>query len=125
MHGSMLGLAMLAERAAILEMFPYGVNSSEYRVYRRMAELRGFAYGTWENHDEKATVPPESAPPSKGGLTHLPEDDARRIQGLRWVAPHVCCYDPSWLYRIYSDTVVDVPAVVGLAKELVAKLKSA
>lgn len=55
----------------------------------------------------------------RGGLTHLPLAEQRKIITARWVEPHLCCENPAWLYRIYSDTIVDVDQVVGLAKEMV------
>lgn len=121
MHGSMLALGMLSENAAILEMFPYGVPSNNYQVYRRMCELRdGCRYAAWENHDLGKTVAPnDQTPRLLGGLSTLHKDEQQKIIQARWVEPHKCCEDPAWLYRIYSDTIVDVAKVMQLAKSLV------
>jgi hypothetical protein len=32
-----------------------------------------------------------------------------QVERTPYVPLHQCCNDPYWLYRIYSDTRVDVP----------------
>lgn len=121
MHGSMLGLGMMSQKVNMIEMFPYGVPSDNYQVYRRMCELlESCRYAAWENHDiGKNKVPALDANKHHGGLAHLAKDEQQKIINQRWVDPHRCCEDPAWLYRIYSDTIVDVTKIVELARSMV------
>lgn len=125
MHGSMLGLAAFGQNLGLIELFPYGIPATDYRVYRRMCELiSNCQYQAWENMREDATVPPPleaSTPRLKGGLTHLEEKEIEAILNARWVKPHLCCEDPAWLYRIYSDTEVDVAAILDMAEKVAVR----
>ena len=71
--------------------------------------------------DRSATRPPElNATRLKGGLGHLSEEARTNITEARFVPKHLCCEDPAWLYRIYSDTIVDVIGkVVAMAESLI------
>lgn len=120
MHGSLLALTMFCRRGTVfLEMFPYAVPSSDYLPFKTMAQLPGMdlVYRAWENKDESAS---KSFPDRKkhfGGLMHLPEAERSSIMQSKMVKPHLCCSDPTWLYRIYQDTLVNVEEIQKLIHE--------
>ena len=123
MHGSLLALALfLPPGAALLELFPFAVPPARYAPYRTLAGLPGMrlGYRAWANTDERRTRPHADAPPHLGGVAHLPAGERAAIVSRREVPPHLCCADPTWLYRIYQDTTVDVPAVIGLMRDAMA-----
>ena len=121
MHGSLLSLAMfLPPGALLIELFPYAVNPNHYTPYKRLAQLRGMGilYKAWRNTDLAKSVAHPDNPWDTGGIAHLPDDEQRRILSSREVPLHLCCRDPEWLFRIYQDTIVDVPSVIGLIQTL-------
>lgn len=77
-------------------------------------------YAAWSNANESASVAHDDWAPGLGGIQHLDEAERRRIRETKTVPPHKCCTSPYWLYRIYQDTVVDVPGVLDAAESLVS-----
>eukprot|EP00045_Choanoeca_perplexa_P010109 m.101067 g.101067 ORF g.101067 m.101067 type:complete len:555 (-) comp15157_c0_seq2:41-1705(-) len=110
MHGSILILSMfLPSKSAVLELFPFGVDPSHYTPYKTMALAMGMVYQGWNNTIEAMTVPHPNRPAALGGLRHLGKAERLQVEQTPYVPLHKCCNDPYWLYRIYSDTRVDVP----------------
>jgi protein O-mannose beta-1,4-N-acetylglucosaminyltransferase len=117
MHGSLLTLAMFCRRGTVLlEMFPFGVPSKDYLPYKTLAELTGMdiVYRAWENSDESSSKTYPNREKMKGGIMHLPESERNAIMQSKSVKPHLCCVDPTWLFRIYQDTIVNLDEIVGL-----------
>jgi len=113
MHGSILAAAAFLHRGAVLvELFPFGVVPKRYTPYRTLARLMDIQYVAWVNPNESATVTHPEWPSAFGGVAHLPSDQQQLIMSTREVPPHLCCTDPFWLYRIFSDTIVDARDVV-------------
>jgi len=73
----------------------------------------------WRNMDPTRNIAHPSAPPELGGISHLDPDEQDRILHSPEVPLHLCCSDPEWLFRIYQDTVVDIPAVLALTRDAV------
>ena len=117
MHGAMLATMIWMPRGGtVLELFPYAINPSHYSPYRTLANIRNLRYLSWANTIRSNTVGHADYPKEYGGLGHLPSVEQSRIMSETEVKPHLCCEDPSWLYHIYQDTVVDVEAVIQLLK---------
>lgn len=115
MHGSLLiGAAFLPRGAVLVELFPYGVPPEQYTPYRTAATVLGLQYVGWENLNESATTTHPKRSAALGGIAHLSVEQQRSIVETRRVPPHLCCTDPYWLFRIFSDTWVDVQDVVRL-----------
>ena len=72
--------------------------------------------------DPNRSVTHPSAPPEVGGIDHLERNEQDRIMRSPEVPLHLCCKDPEWLFRIYQDTIVDVPAVIALIRDAVDEL---
>ena len=119
MHGSLLSLAMFLPFGAIMvELFPYAVNPQHYTPYKTLASLPGMGiiYRSWRNMDPLHTIGHPTRQWDRGGISHLSEEDQKRIMDSPEVPRHLCCRDPEWLYRIYQDTIVDVQNVASLIK---------
>jgi protein O-mannose beta-1,4-N-acetylglucosaminyltransferase len=113
MHGSLLIAAIFMQPGALLvELFPFGVRPEQYTPYRTAAALLHLQYVGWTNMNASATVSHPTRVAALGGIAHLAPEHQQRIKSTRWVPPHLCCSDPFWLYRIFSDTVVDVSDVL-------------
>eukprot|EP01136_Pigoraptor_vietnamica_P038589 Opistho-1_new@108132 len=56
-----------------------------------------------------------------GGIMNLPKDAQEKIRASNTVPPHMCCTDPTWLFRIYQDTYADVPAIVARAVDAISE----
>ena len=113
MHGAALALSMfLPQDSSLIELFPYGVNPENYTPYKTLANIIGIRYISWQNTLLSNTISHPEWPPELGGIQHLTEDIQRNIIDSTEVPPHLCCYDPHWLYRIYQDTTVDIPSFV-------------
>ena len=111
MHGSILILSLfLPPGATLVEIFPYGVPAENYTPYRQLARIPelGLRYLPWETLDPRLSVGHPNRAPALGGLAHLPPEEQRAILEAERLAPHFCCSNPAWLYRIYQDTEVDV-----------------
>lgn len=113
MHGALLVLSMfLPPGGIVVELFPYAINSHVYTPYRTLSTLSGMGiiYVAWENKVLSNTVPHPDNPPEFGGIRHLSAEEQEAIISSSHVSPHLCCYNPEWLYRIYQDTVIDIPS---------------
>ena len=117
MHGSLLSLAsFLPSNSILIELFPYGVNPSKYRPYRKLSELYSYnlIYQAWTNPKKENSITHPDWPADLGGIHHLPPEVQKLIIDQKDVPDHLCCEDPSWLYHIYQDTVVDVEFISSL-----------
>ncbi|XP_059829152.1 protein O-linked-mannose beta-1,4-N-acetylglucosaminyltransferase 2 [Hypanus sabinus] len=115
MHGSQLVMAMFLPRGAVVvELFPYAVNPEHYTPYKTLASLLGMdlQYIAWQNTKEENTVIHPDRPWEQGGIAHLDRVEQERIVKSKEVPRHLCCRNPEWLFRIYQDTLVDIPSVM-------------
>ncbi|XP_056458554.1 protein O-linked-mannose beta-1,4-N-acetylglucosaminyltransferase 2 [Gadus chalcogrammus] len=120
MHGAQLVTALFLPRgAAVVELFPYAVNPEQYTPYKTLASLPGMdlQYVSWRNSMEENTVTHPERPWDQGGIVHLEKEEQERIQVSKDVPRHLCCRNPEWLYRIYQDTLVDIPSLLEVLKE--------
>lgn len=125
-HGSLLILtAFLPAGSFLLEVFPYAVNPEKYTPYKTLCNIPGMniLYQSWGNTRKDNSVGHPDWSPELGGLKHLEEEDQVYILGQTEVPEHLCCEDPSWLYHIYQDTIIDIPDVVNLLHDLNQKSK--
>ncbi|EDQ90956.1 uncharacterized protein MONBRDRAFT_31627 [Monosiga brevicollis MX1] len=131
MHGSILIMSLflpprgkfaehLGQQTVLIELFPFGVDPSHYTPYQVLATQLGLGltYRAWNNTQEAWTLTYPDRSPSMGGLRHLSPHRQKEIMGTPYVPPHTCCSDPYWLYRIYSDTHVDVPWVIDTLQDI-------
>ncbi|XP_066290211.1 protein O-linked-mannose beta-1,4-N-acetylglucosaminyltransferase 2-like isoform X2 [Branchiostoma lanceolatum] len=112
-HGSFLTLAMfLPPGAVVVELFPYAVNPEHYEPYKTLANLPGMklTYTAWRNTEQQNTIPHPDNPWDLGGIAHLDPAKQDAILRSKEVPRHLCCRNPEWLFRIYQDTVVDIPS---------------
>lgn len=126
-HGSLLILtAFLPEGSFLLEVFPYAVNPEKYTPYKTLCNIPGMNifYQSWGNTKKDNSIGHPDWSPELGGLNHLEEYDQVSILSQTEVAEHLCCEDPSWLYHIYQDTIIDIPNVVILLQDLHQKSKN-
>ncbi|KAI8911826.1 hypothetical protein EDD86DRAFT_246076 [Gorgonomyces haynaldii] len=115
MHGSILVMAIFCRRGTVLvEMYPFAVPGDHYTPYRTMSELPGMnlVYRAWENKHEDATVAHPDRSMLMGGLKHLPKEEQEKVKTTLTVPQHKCCTSPYWLYRIYQDTIVNIPEMI-------------
>ncbi|XP_045623265.2 protein O-linked-mannose beta-1,4-N-acetylglucosaminyltransferase 2 isoform X1 [Procambarus clarkii] len=112
MHGAALILGMfLPPGAVLIEIWPYGINSSAATVYKTMCELKGFGvtHVPWMNEDPDNTIYHPEYPSFYGGLSHLSldaqEDMIKRLHESK-LKDVECCDNINWLFRIYQDTKV-------------------
>lgn len=120
LHGSALIMGMfLPPGAVMVELFPYAVPAENYTPYKTMCQLPGMriVYKAWTNKHKKNNRAHPERVPELGGLTHLEAPERERIEQLETVPPHLCCRDPTWLYRIYQDTIVDVDELLSVIDE--------
>ncbi len=120
MHGSLLSLSMFLPPSAILiELFPYAVNPENYTPYKTLANLpgMGITYKAWRNMEIQNSVTHPDRSWDTGGIHHLSETEQHRIVTSTQVPKHLCCRDPEWLFRIYQDTLVDIPSLVKLIRD--------
>lgn len=130
LHGSALILSIfLPPGALLIELFPYAVPAENYTPYKTLCRLPGMrlAYRAWTNRKAENNFPHPERAPSAGGIVHLPAAQQERIQSTSAVPPHLCCSDPTWLYRIYQDTKVDpdelLQTIDGALKDGLAQLQ--
>ncbi|KCV69136.1 hypothetical protein H696_04551 [Fonticula alba] len=102
----------------VIELFPFGVQPENYTPYMHECRIAGCIYRAWANSDRRASVPHPKRAPLKGGIVHLPPAEQRNIEQATAVPPHICCSDPTWLYKIYQDTIVDQTRVAAIAREI-------
>lgn len=113
MHGSALILAMfLPPGAAVVELFPYGINPDHYTPFHTLAGLPGIglSYAAWRNTIEHNSVTHPGDAGHAGDIHHLSEEEQTLIQNTKEVPQHLCCSNAYWLFRIYQDTFVDIPS---------------
>ena len=128
MHGSLMALAMfLPAGSAVVELFPYAVRPERYTPYRTLAGLQGMrlVYRAWRNELEANTVAHPTRPWDSGGISHLSTEEQEKIKTSDEVPVHLCCRDPEWLYRIYQDTIVDLPTFLSVLEEALEETESA
>ncbi|KAJ7985634.1 hypothetical protein DPEC_G00354100 [Dallia pectoralis] len=122
MHGAQLVSSLFLPRGAVVvELFPYAVNPEQYTPYKTLASLPGMdlQYVAWRNVMEENSVAYPERPWEQGGIAHLEKDEQDRILASKEVPRHLCCRNPEWLYRIYQDTIVDIPSLLEALKEAV------
>lgn len=113
-HGAGLILSMfLPPGAVLIEIFPFGISPDAATVFKTLCELKGvdLVYIPWTNKDLQNSIYHSDYPPHYGGISHLPKDEQEKIiQALDGseLSNVECCDDPTWLFRIYQDTVVHV-----------------
>ncbi|KAG8572838.1 hypothetical protein GDO81_012182 [Engystomops pustulosus] len=115
MHGAQLALSLfLPKGAAVVELFPYGVNPHHYTPYKTLATLPGMElqYVAWQNKDVANTIAYPERSWEQGGIIHLDASEQERIMKSKEVPRHLCCRNPEWLFRIYQDTKVDVSSLI-------------
>lgn len=120
MHGASLVLGSFLKPGSILiELFPYAVNPENYTPYQTLAGIPGMSiiYHSWRNTDKDRSVSHPEYPPEEGGIRHLPEEIQAEIMDQDEVPLHSCCNDPSWLFHINQDTIVDVEKVANITQE--------
>jgi protein O-mannose beta-1,4-N-acetylglucosaminyltransferase len=120
MHGSALILSMFLPPGALLvELYPYRVPAENYTPYRTLCQLPGMrlAYKAWVNTHPENNYPHPEKPAAGGGLRHLPKEKQDEIENGTTVPPHLCCADPTWLYRIYQDTKVEIEEILNLVDD--------
>lgn len=120
MHGAQLVTSMFLPRGAtVVELFPFAVNPEQYTPYKTLATLPGMDlhYIFWRNYKEENTVTHPDRPWDQGGIAHLEKEDQQRILASTEVPRHLCCRNPEWLFRIYQDTLVDIPSFLEVLKE--------
>ncbi|XP_071823452.1 protein O-linked-mannose beta-1,4-N-acetylglucosaminyltransferase 2-like [Apostichopus japonicus] len=113
MHGSILILGIfLPPNSVLLEMFPYALNANHYTHCRTWVEIKGMdlKYVSWRNRNRSNTVT-HSFEGLYPGLT-VTEEKRLEILASEEVAPHLCCADPAFRFRLNQDTIVDIPAVI-------------
>ncbi|MEW8547448.1 MAG: glycosyltransferase family 61 protein, partial [Candidatus Thiodiazotropha sp.] len=124
MHGSLLSLAIFLKPGSVLvELFPYAINPSHYTPFKTLASIKGMGivYKAWRNTKFENSVTHPDRPADEGGLGHLSDEEKKTIMEQTEVPPHLCCTDPSWLYHIYQDTVVDITEVISLVESSLEK----
>lgn len=119
-HGAQLVTSLFLPRgAAVVELFPFAVNSEQYTPYKTLATLPGMDlhYVSWRNTKEENTVTHPDRPWEQGGIIHLEKEEQEHILTSKEVPRHLCCRNPEWLFRIYQDTVVDIPSFLEVLRE--------
>ena len=74
----------------------------------------GLDYVAWVNRIEANNVYHTDRTPDMGGIDHLPSVERAKILNTKTVPEHKCCMDAYWLFRIYQDTVVDIPELMSV-----------
>ncbi|KAK6326434.1 hypothetical protein J4Q44_G00020790 [Coregonus suidteri] len=122
MHGAQLVSSLFLPRGAVVvELFPYAVNPEQYTPYKTLASLPGMdlQYVAWRNMVEENSVAYPERPWEQGGIAHLEKEEQEHILASKEVPRHLCCRNPEWLYRIYQDTIVDIPSLLEALRETV------
>ncbi|XP_053737039.1 protein O-linked-mannose beta-1,4-N-acetylglucosaminyltransferase 2 isoform X2 [Synchiropus splendidus] len=120
MHGAQLITSLfLPKGATVVELFPFAVNPEQYTPYKTLATLQGMDlhYVSWRNSKEENTVTYPDRPWEQGGIAHLEKAEQERILNSKDVPRHLCCRNPEWLFRIYQDTLIDIPSFLVVLKE--------
>lgn len=122
MHGAQLVMSLfLPKGAAVVELFPYGVNPDHYTPYKTLATFPGMElqYVAWQNKEVANTITYPERPWEQGGIIHLDANEQERIMKSKEVPRHLCCRNPEWLFRIYQDTKVDVSSLIQVIRSVV------
>ncbi|XP_046328957.2 protein O-linked-mannose beta-1,4-N-acetylglucosaminyltransferase 2-like [Haliotis rufescens] len=120
MHGSLMILStFLKPGSFVIELFPYAINPDSYTPFKTLAEIRGMqlVYKAWANQNREDTIMHSDWPADLGGILDLPKEEQDDIINQSEIPLHLCCEDPSWLFHIYQDTKVDIPALTVLLKQ--------
>lgn len=120
MHGAQLISSLFLPRGSVVvELFPFAVNPEQYTPYKTLASLPAMDlhYISWRNNIEENTVTHPDRPWEQGGISHLEKAEQERILTSKDVPRHLCCRNPEWLFRIYQDTLVDIPSFLDTLKE--------
>lgn len=121
-HGAQLITSLFLPRGAVVvELFPFAVNPEHYTPYKTLATLPGMDlhYVSWRNLKEENTVTHPNRPWEQGGIVHLEKDEQEQIMASEEVPRHLCCRNPEWLFRIYQDTLVDIPSFLDVLRDSV------
>ena len=114
MHGASLILGLFLKPGSILmELFPYAINPDNYTPYHTLADIPGMSiiYRSWRNMKKEHSLAHPEYSPEGGGIKHLSEEIQAEIMDQIEVPLHSCCSDPSFLFHINQDTIVDVEKV--------------
>lgn len=125
MHGSLLILSIFLKPGSfVFELFPYAVNPVHYTPYKTLTELSGMqlVYKSWSNQVLANSIGHPDRSADLGGLSHLEEQQREIIKTQTMVPQHLCCNDPSWLYHIYQDTIVDSAQIASLVNLAISEL---
>ncbi|KAI2807672.1 Protein O-linked-mannose beta-1,4-N-acetylglucosaminyltransferase 2 [Blomia tropicalis] len=109
MHGSEHILSIFMDPGStVIELFPFGIESTNYQPYRTLATIIGHRYYTWTNQDlRNSFFPIENQPHTLLKLT--PKQRNEIIANIKQpMKPHLCCDNHDWLFRIYQDTIIDI-----------------
>ena len=120
MHGAQLITSLFLPRgAAVVELFPFAVNPEQYTPYKTLASLPGMDlhYISWRNTKEENTITHPDRPWGARRYCSLRKEEKERILASKDVPRHLCCRNPEWLFRIYQDTLVDIPSFLEVLKE--------
>eukprot|EP00794_Sanderia_malayensis_P018720 gene18720-20609_t len=112
MHGAELILSLfLNHGSTLVELFPYGINPENYTPYKILADMLGLNYVAWRNNNLLNTKGYPHRPQWLGGLQHLKKEKQDDVMNASDIPQHLCCDNPYWLYKIYQDTIVDIPSL--------------
>lgn len=113
MHGSILVLSMfLRPSCFVVELFPFAVNPRHYTPYKKLAEILSIRYASWQNKIKNNTVVYPNRTKYEGGIMHLDKKMQTDILYTYEIPRHLCCDNPYWLFRIYQDTIVNIPSFI-------------
>ncbi|KAM9805598.1 protein O-linked-mannose beta-1,4-N-acetylglucosaminyltransferase 2 [Syngnathus typhle] len=127
MHGAQLITSLFLPRGAVvLELFPFAINPEQYAPYKTLATLPGMDlhYFSWRNSKKENTVTHPDRPREQGGIAHLEKEERQRILASSEVQRHLCCDNPEWLFRIYQDTLIDIPSLLDVARKAVKTMRN-
>ncbi|PIK37284.1 glycosyltransferase [Apostichopus japonicus] len=116
-HGALLMLMIfLQPQSVVLELFPYGIIPDYKSQYKTLASLPGsnIEYVRWRNMDETNTVTHPENERYFGGIAHLQKETQNKIIESSEVSPKKRLSHPEWRFRLYQDTIVDIPAITKL-----------
>ncbi|PIK38493.1 hypothetical protein BSL78_24666 [Apostichopus japonicus] len=116
-HGALLMLMIfLQPQSVVLELFPYGIIPDYKSQYKTLASLPGsnIEYVRWRNMDETNTVTHPENERYFGGIAHLQKETQNKIIESSEVSPKKRLSNPEWRFRLYQDTIVDIPAITKL-----------
>lgn len=110
MHGSAMIHAMfLPPGSTVVELFPFGIQPFFVSPLKALCSRPNvfYKYLAWVNKNESNTRTHPEYPPLHGGISHLPLSEQRKIINVKTVPPVSCCHQPTYLFRMFQDTIVD------------------